>query len=582
VSQFRTPRAAVLGVAVGALVAGGLVLAPAASAASSTIVINEVYGAGGNTGATYKNDFIELKNIGSTPVSVSGWSVQYASAAGTSWQVTGLTGTIAPGGRYLIAESGGSNGTDLPGPRTTGGIAMAAGAGKVALVNSETALGCASACAGTSAVVDFVGYGATASNYEGAGRAPAPSPTTSVSRNAAGVDTDNNAADFTAGGPTPENAGVDNDPPPPRVCPTGTVPIGTVQGSGTATPCPGEKVTVEGTVVADLQDTGFKGFYLQDDGDDDTATSDGVFVYTPTSANAVSVGDVVTVTGSLKEFKNVTELEFVTVTKTGTGAVPAATPLPLPSTDVQREALESMLVAPDDGLTVTELFDLDFNGQVLLAAGGRLISPTEAAEPGAASTAVAVDNAQRSIALDDANPSVLNGAAPPYLTLDDPVRVGDTAHLESVVLGQDGSSYLLEPADGTPAGNTFDATNPRPAAPGPVGGDLRIADFNVLNYFVDTPADITSPPPAGEPRGATSAEELQEQQTKIVAAMKALDADIFTRSRTRRSTPRRRRTARWRPSSRRWRRPTVTSGTTSRPTRTPTPSPTRSSSVPTW
>ena len=525
-STSRTPRAAVLGLTVGALVAGGLVLAPAASAApSTTIVINEVYGGGGNAGSTYRNDFIELKNISSAPVSVSGWSVQYASATGTSWQLTGLNGTIAPGGRYLVAEAAGTGGTtNLPTPRSTGSIAMAAGAGKVALVNNSTALGCLAACAGTAGVVDFVGYGSTANNFEGTGPTPAPSAVNSVSRNVAGADTDSNNTDFTAGAPSPENVDVTDDPPAPRNCPTGTLAIGQVQGSGASSPCVGESVTVVGTVVGDLQDGGYRGFHVQDAGDGDSATSDAVFVF---SSTPVSLGDDVTVTATVKEFEGLTELDGATVTVTSSGnSLPAATPLPLPSTTEQREALEGMLVAPASGLTVTEVFNLNRFGEIVLAAGGRLISPTEAAEPGPASTQVAVDNAARSIVLDDGrttNYTTAPAQAPPYLTIDDPIRVGDTAQLQPQVLSFGFGLWRLQPADGTADGNTFPATNPRPAAPAAVGGDLRIADFNVLNYFVDFPSEF-----GDDARGATDAEELAEQQAKIVTAITALDADIIT------------------------------------------------------
>src|SRR6476661_4239222 len=82
-----------------------------ARAISPTLVISQVYGGGGNAGATYKNDFIEIFNRGTTTADVTGWSVQYAASAGTSWQVTRLNGTIAPGQYYLIQESAGANGT---------------------------------------------------------------------------------------------------------------------------------------------------------------------------------------------------------------------------------------------------------------------------------------------------------------------------------------------------------------------------------------------------------------------------------------------------------------------------------------
>src|SRR5216117_2771426 len=99
-------------------------------AVSPTIVISQVYGAGGNSGATLRNDFIELFNRGTTNASVSGWSVQYAATAGTSWQKTDLTNvTLAPGQYYLVQEAGGANGSPLPAADATGVIPMAAGAG---------------------------------------------------------------------------------------------------------------------------------------------------------------------------------------------------------------------------------------------------------------------------------------------------------------------------------------------------------------------------------------------------------------------------------------------------------------------
>jgi predicted extracellular nuclease len=87
------------------------------------VAISQVYGGGGNSGATYTNDFIELYNPGNSAVDITGWSVQYASATGTSWQVTALSGTIQPGNYYLIQEAAGSGGTTpLPTPDATGTI----------------------------------------------------------------------------------------------------------------------------------------------------------------------------------------------------------------------------------------------------------------------------------------------------------------------------------------------------------------------------------------------------------------------------------------------------------------------------
>ncbi|MET1023944.1 MAG: lamin tail domain-containing protein, partial [Pseudoxanthomonas sp.] len=109
-----------------------------ACAAQAQVVISQVYGGGGNTGAPYTNDFIELTNLGTSPVDVTGWSVQYASSAGSSWSVTALSGSIAPGKYYLVQEAAGANmPAPLPAPDATGTIAMSATAGKVALSNAS-------------------------------------------------------------------------------------------------------------------------------------------------------------------------------------------------------------------------------------------------------------------------------------------------------------------------------------------------------------------------------------------------------------------------------------------------------------
>jgi len=127
---------------------------------SASLVISQVYGGGGNSGATYKNDFIELFNRGSVAVSVSGWSVQYASATGSSWSVTTLSGTIQPGHYYLVQEAAGTGGTtNLPTPDATGTTSMSLSSAKVALVKITTALSCSTGCLPNANIVDFVGYG---------------------------------------------------------------------------------------------------------------------------------------------------------------------------------------------------------------------------------------------------------------------------------------------------------------------------------------------------------------------------------------------------------------------------------------
>jgi len=192
-----------------AAVAAGAIATPSARSASPDLVVSQVFAGGGNAGAPYANDFVELFNRGSTAVDVSGWTVQYASATGTSWQTTALAGSVAPGRRYLVQlASGGTVGAALPTPDATGTSNLAVSGGKVAVVRDATALTCGAAagsCSAVSSVADFVGYGG-ATDYEGAA-APAVDNTTAATRASDGcVDSDANGSDFASSVPSPRNS----------------------------------------------------------------------------------------------------------------------------------------------------------------------------------------------------------------------------------------------------------------------------------------------------------------------------------------------------------------------------------------
>lgn len=176
---------------------------PPNAACTYNVVISEVFGGGGNSGAPFKNDFIELHNRGTSAVDLTGWSVQYAGASGSSWLPTALTGSIAPGGYYLVQLAGGATGAALPAADASNMTNMSATAGKVLLAKVDTAF--SGACPMSANIVDFVGFGTTTC-FEGNAAAPAGSNTQSISRADSGCgETDDNAADFAAGAPTPKN-----------------------------------------------------------------------------------------------------------------------------------------------------------------------------------------------------------------------------------------------------------------------------------------------------------------------------------------------------------------------------------------
>src|SRR2546425_10750292 len=135
-----------------------LLVLPLTLQGQPNVVISQVYGGGGNVGATLRNDFIELFNRGTAASNITGWTIQYASASGTSWDRANLSGTIQPGQYYLIQFAQGSSGSvNLPSSDAASGINLSAISGKIALVNSASLLTGASPAG--SQIIDFLGYG---------------------------------------------------------------------------------------------------------------------------------------------------------------------------------------------------------------------------------------------------------------------------------------------------------------------------------------------------------------------------------------------------------------------------------------
>ena len=343
--RLRVTTAATAATLVGLFGASGAAaLAMPAAAASSGVVVNEVYGGGGNSGATLTNDFIELANAAGGAAALDGWSVQYISAspgATTTWQVTPLTGSVSGGGLYLIGEAAGMGGTtSLPTTQATGSINLSGTSGTVALVDNSTALTCKTAadCAADSDVVDLVGYG-TAVVHEGSADAPGLSNTTSAQRITT-TDTDQNGTDFTAAAPTPgapnstSGGGTGGGGTP------GPLAIHDIQGTGFLSPQAGNTVTNVPGIVTGVRATGSsKGYWIQDPNpDSNPATSEGIFVYT-SSAPTVTTGDSVLVTGKVQEYyplasgdtvATTSNLSITEIDQTGVSVVSSGNALPAP------------------------------------------------------------------------------------------------------------------------------------------------------------------------------------------------------------------------------------------------------------
>ena len=281
------------------VVAAGLLWLATLVAGRGQVVISQIYGGGGNAGAPYRNDFVELLNAGAGTVSLAGWAIQYASGGGSSWQAQALQGQLGPGRHFLIQlASGGANGAALPSADGMGTFNMSATGGKVALTRNGVLL--SGTCPDSDAVADLVGYGGSASCFEGLGPAPAPSATVAVIRAVNGCrDTGDNASDFFTSSPAPRNASdaaSSCDAAPARA-------LHEVQGPSEVSPFVGRTVTTTTNLVTAVVSGGF--FLQARDGevDSDPATSEGIFVSTPDGVPALAaLGNAVVVTAFVEEF----------------------------------------------------------------------------------------------------------------------------------------------------------------------------------------------------------------------------------------------------------------------------------------
>ncbi len=523
-----------------------------ATTAQAAVVISQVYGGGGNTGATLQHDFIEIFNNGDAAVNIGGWSVQYAAANGTSWQVTAIpAGTLLEPGRYfLVRQQAGAGGTVPVVGDISGSIPMAAASGKVALSSAITALTGAAPAGGT--LLDIVSYGSSTPT-EGTPTAVL-SATLAALRNAGGcTDTGNNSADFTVTAPAPRNGtapantNCEAGPPPPPPPEPVALGIPAIQGSGATSPVVGQRVVTTGTVTK----VNNNGFFIQDAaGDGNVATSDGIFVFTSTAPPAAAaLGNLVRVTGTVIEFANgagtaatpLTEIGTVTLVEnigSGGAITPVSVSLPLAVGD-SLERYEGMLVSINNTLTVQQNF-LQARFGLFTLGLGRHETPTNRFPPGALAQALAAEQARSRILLDDGS-SLQNPNPTPYLGNNGVPRAGDTVSgligvLDFGLPGTDASAaglYRVQPT----AAPVFVASNPRPAAPGVVGGNVKLGAMNVLNYFTTFTngntafgqtgqgcalgASVT----AGNCRGANNITEYERQRDKIVRALAGLDAD---------------------------------------------------------
>ncbi|MCL2611636.1 MAG: ExeM/NucH family extracellular endonuclease [Nocardioidaceae bacterium] len=553
------------------------------------VLISEVYTDGGYTGASFLNDFVELYNPTDSPVDLGTYSIGYgADLRGTGTYPLPLTGTTLSGtipahGHFLIQGHGDAKavGAALPTPDLTWPSApdFYYAAGLVVLSDQASPpVPPTGDIANTAHVVDALGYGADANTFEGSAQGTDLDATTSAYRMVDGTDTDDNHADFSVGTPTPSNAAGQTGGGSTGSC-TQTDPtpsIAEVQGTSTDTsPYVGCSVTVQGIVTAAYPTGGLSGFTLQTAGtggstDATPGASDAVFVYGSSSAAQVTVGQSVSVTGTVQEHLGETEISSPSVT-TVTPALAAVTPARLSwsdlDTDAKREAHESELIAPQGHYTVTDNYDLNYYGTIVLAADSTkpLNDPTDVARPGSADAqSTAAFDADHTITLDDGSSwnystASYSGDPLPWITQTRSVTIGAAATFGSdgVILDYRNGAWTYQPNHqvtdtGADVATFTDLRDGANAAPQPVGGDVHLATFNMENFFPLTGQDYVDAGlgtctyykdragnPVGVnncqasngdpgPRGAATPAAFQNQLAKEVTAINGLSASVVS------------------------------------------------------
>ncbi len=314
-------------------------------------------------------------------------------------------------------------------------------------------------------------------------------------------------------------------------------------GVASVSPLNGSSVVTEGIVTAKF--AGLSGFYLQDEtGDNNALTSDGIFVFGSSALASVNVGDKIRLNANVTEFNTITELvspNNIQVLSTGNPVLPLDITLP-EATEGDLEAYEGMLVRIISPMTVSQNYFQGRYGQVSLSAEGRMKKPSNILRPGTADYALLNDkNARSRITLDDGS-SAQNPNPIPFIGEDNTLRAGDIAQTVTGVIDHGlitASStgprdYKIHPTV-TPV---FSRENPRTASPNAVGGNVKVASFNVLNYFTTFIDGNTASGQTGQGcslgasvaasncRGANNALEFTRQRDKIINAIAAINADV--------------------------------------------------------
>lgn len=489
---------------------------------AAALVINEIdYDQPGTDLA----EFIEIMNAGSAAADLTGFQVvQINGANGATTTIATLpTASLAPNDYYVICgDTGLVPNCDLVTP-VSSDLVQNGSPDAVALFD-DLAL-----------VIDTVSYeGAVPGYTEGSGSGLEDAAADgSISRCPDGADTDQNNIDFRFTATI--SPGAQNEcSVVVEECGDPTTPIHDIQGSGLVSGIVGSTVSIEGIVVGDFQDGASKthgdldGFYVQQEdieADVDENTSEGIFIFDGSSPTLdVQAGDRVRVSGTVNEISGLTQIgatTFVAVCAQDVG-LPSETEVTLPvATLTDFEKYEGMLVTLPSAV-ISEYANFDRYGEIRISPD-RLYQPTSVFDPGSPeATDLATLNAMSQIALDDGrtvqNPDPAihpNGAE---FDLDNRFRGGDILENVTGVMDYRFDLYRIQPTQGA----LHIESNLRTAQPAETGGGIRVATFNLLNYFNGDGLGGGFP----TSRGADTLAEFTRQRDKILAALLAIDADV--------------------------------------------------------
>ncbi len=521
---MRPQRQILAGLLAASVAAASWFIPAGAQAAASDLIISEYVEGSGN------NKYLELHNGTGNPVDLGQYRLElYVNGKTTVQSTLNLSGTLEAGQTYVIGNAQASAGakTDITHAVTNfnGDDAIVLRKGD-AVVDSFGQVGVQKKWAENVTLVREPGItaGDTVIDDE---FDPAKEwmayPADTVEHLGSHTMNDSNDPEPTdpAPEPTPDPTPDPTDPAQPGdECKADATAIGEVQGNGDATPLAGKEVTIQGTVVGDFQEGGFNGYYLQDAGDGDDATSDGIFVYDRNkAAGDVKPGDVVRVTGTANEYYKMTQVSATKAQACGTAELPEPTVVDFPNTEF--EPYEGMLVTFAKPLTVLELYQYGRYGQIAVGPE-RQYQPTARHEASSADARAELEkNRTNRVLIDDGrstqNPSpAIHPATLEPLTMDTLFRGGDQIEGLAGVLDYRFDNWAIQPTQP----GTITAKNPRPDVP-KVGGDLKVGSANVLNYFTTLSSQDKNA------RGAETKEEFQRQEAKIVASLNKMDAAVI-------------------------------------------------------